>query len=231
MKQIVIAVLVLVWAPLALASGGSATESVDLDLHNKASLQRGAGVFVNYCLSCHSAKFVRYQRIAQDLGLTEEQVVSNLIFSDAKIGDTMTVAAPSEQMETWFGVTPPDLSLAARARGADWIYSYLKGFYADPSRPFGVNNTQLQNAAMPHVLWRLQGVQELVDGHLELSEPGLLSEHEYDELARDLTAFLVYISEPAALVRFSLGVKVVAFLLLLLLVTYLLKREYWKDVH
>ncbi|HKH19609.1 MAG TPA: cytochrome c1 [Gammaproteobacteria bacterium] len=215
----------------------------DVYLDNEESLQRGAKYFVNYCSGCHSAQYVRYSRLAEDLGLTASQVEKNLIFTGQKIGDTMISAMPSKKAGKWFGKAPPDLSLVGRSRGADWLYSYLKTFYLDNTRPIGVNNLVYPDVAMPHVLGQLQGWQkpvykkvgrdseELVVDHLELVKPGILKPEEYDSMVSDLVNFLVYIGEPAQLIRARVGTWVMLFLIILLALTYLLKKEYWKDVH
>jgi ubiquinol-cytochrome c reductase cytochrome c1 subunit len=228
---------------LALASGGEgALEPAATQVKDIASLQRGAGLFMNYCVSCHSAKFMRYSRIAADLGLTEEQVMQNLNFTGAKFGETVEVAMTTAEGEQWFGKAPPDLSLTARARGVDWIYNYLKGFYADESAPSGWNNTLLPNASMPHVLWELQGVQAAVsekDEHtgvtsvvkLELAKPGTLTPQQYNAAARDITAFMQYVAEPAVLKRQGIGLWVILYLGLFTFIAWLLKHEYWRDVH
>jgi ubiquinol-cytochrome c reductase cytochrome c1 subunit len=237
----------LVLAPgLATAAGGEQfIEHADIDIGNEASLQRGAKYFVNYCLGCHSAKYVRYNRLGEDLGLTEAQVIDNLMFTGERPHDTMDNAMPDADAATWFGQAPPDLSLTARSRGTDWIYSFLKSFYLDPDKPTGVNNLVLQGASMPHVLWRQQGLQqavfveefdeagnphEMFEG-FELETPGLLSPEEYDQMIRDITAFLSYVAEPVQLDRRSLGIKVILFLVVLLLFAILLKKEIWKEVH
>ena len=230
-------------APAAPAADtGYPLEAVEVSIHNRAALQRGAKYFVNYCLSCHSSRYARYRWVGQDLGLPEDVVKDNLILTDGKIGDLMTVAMPHDKAIEWFGAPPPDLTLVARARGTDWLYTYLKSFYLDPGRPMGVNNAVFQHVAMPHVLWELQGWQKPVykdtpgadDKHLierlEVVEPGLLSAAEYDRVVRDLVTFMVYLAEPAALERERFGIWVVLFLLALLAVVYFLKREYWKDV-
>ena len=223
-----------------------AAESVHLDkaplnLNNKASLQRGAKIFVNYCLNCHSAAYMRYNRLTE-IGLSEEQIKNNLLFGNGKVGDTMTVAMSKSDGSTWFGAAPPDLSVEARARGADWLYSYMRGFYRDESRPTGWNNIVFDKVAMPHVLWKLQGVQVLkpegqgdaqggaVTSALMLEEPGLLSPSEYNALVADLVNYLVFMSEPAKRDRLHLGVYVLLFLGLLFVLTYFLKKEFWKDV-
>jgi ubiquinol-cytochrome c reductase cytochrome c1 subunit len=207
------------------------------------SLQRGAQTFVNYCLSCHSADFMRYNRL-RDLGLNEDQITENLIFTGQKVGELMTVAMPKKEAKQWFGVAPPDLSVIARSRGPDWLYTYLRKFYRDDSTATGWNNLVFDKAAMPHVLYQLQGEQSLVvktedDGHggthevkeLKLDKPGTLSKSEYDAYVADLVNFLVYLGEPAATKRVQIGMAVMLFLLLMLVLTYALKKEYWKDVH
>jgi ubiquinol-cytochrome c reductase cytochrome c1 subunit len=213
------------------AASGPAVPSFEVDLSNRAALQRGARTFANYCVSCHSAEFMRYARLAQDLGLTPEQVQANMVFNGGDVNQVMKVAMRAKDAAAWFGQAPPDITLAARSRGADWLYAYLRSFYLDPSRPFGVNNTVFPNAAMPHVLAGLQGTQELHDGHLEQTAPGTLEPEEYDALVRDLVNFMVYMGEPAKLVRYGLGVKVLLFLLVFAGLAYMVKREYWRDVH
>ncbi len=224
------------------AGGAGALPQSGANVHDIASLQRGAQLYVNYCLGCHSAEFMRYSRLATDLGLSEEMVMRNLAFGDGKIGDPMSIAMDSDDAARWFGKAPPDLSVIGRSRGADWLNAYMLSFYRDESGVW--NNTVLENAAMPHVLWRLQGIQEPVyethtDGgmevrtvaHLELSEPGLMSPEEYEDAMRDLTAFLIYLGEPAQLQRKHVGVWVMLFLAFFALLAYLLKAEYWRDVH
>ena len=251
MKKFIVSVLLVLSAgllavPTAMAAGGNANlEHVDIDLDNKGGLQRGAKYYVNYCMGCHSLKFSRYNRMATDLGLTDKQVADNLIFTrtkgdKTKVGELMKNGISAEDSERWFGVTPPDLSLVGRSRGGDWIYSFLKAFYVDSSRPYGVNNTVFANAGMPHVLWELQGMQEMEekdDGHghttqtLKLTEPGTASPEEYDQIVTDITNFLVYVGEPAQLHRKSIGIWVLLFLGIFAVVAYFLKKEYWKDVH
>jgi ubiquinol-cytochrome c reductase cytochrome c1 subunit len=241
-----IAAFLLATAPLlGLAAGGGAhLDDADIDVSDQASLQRGAKYFVNYCLSCHSAKFQRYNRLARDLGLTEDEVKENLMFTTDKIGDTMNIAMSPANAEAWFGTAPPDLSLITRARGEDYIYTYLRGFYVDEARPFGVNNVVFKDVGMPHVLWELQGMQkavfEEVDGQQVVKElvpvegaagQGKMSTEEFDGAMRDLTAFLSYVAEPIQLERKRLGVWVLLFLAVFFVLSYLLKKEYWKDVH
>ncbi len=250
MRKIILSVLLTVlpltvFPGLVLAAGGGVhLDKANIDLHNKQSLQRGAKLFVNYCLSCHSAQFQRYNRMGQDIGLTEQQVIENLMFAGDKVGDTMTIAMSRKDGKAWFGAPPPDLSLVARSRGVDWLYTYLRTFYADESRPFGVNNVVFPSVGMPNVLWELQGIQKPVfktvehDGEskevldrLEVVEPGTRTPAEFDKDIRDLVNFLAYVGEPAQLERKALGVKVILFLLVFLVVAYMLKKEYWKDIH
>lgn len=249
------------WVLLAAPLAAVAAEGVTLDRlpadvspHDPVSLQRGAQVYVNYCMGCHSAAYMRYDRL-QDFGLTPQQIRDNLIFTGAKVGDLMTIAMPVKESKEWFGAPPPDLTLIARSRssgagsGADWLYSYLRGFYRDSSRPTGWNNTVYPNVAMPHVLWQLQGEQALrtevvsiprgtkgeVEKHevqkLVLENPGTMSPAEYDRMVGDLVNFLAYVAEPSRQSRVELGIYVLMFLGLLFVLAYLLKKEYWKDVH
>jgi ubiquinol-cytochrome c reductase cytochrome c1 subunit len=210
------------------------------DVSDTESLQRGARYFVNYCLGCHSAQYVRYNRVAEDLGISEEDLIENLMFTGERPFDTMTNPMRAEDANRWFGVEPPDMSLLARSKGTDYIYSFLRGFYASAERPTGVDNTVLPGTAMPHVLWELQGVQNAVfttdengNDHFERFEPGMpgeLSSEAFDEVVRDIVNFLDYISEPMQLQRQALGIRVIAFLMLFLVLAYLLKREIWSDV-
>ena len=197
------------------AAGDLHLDHANTDISATASLQNGAKLFMNYCSGCHAIGFMRYNRIAQDLNLSDSLVAEHLMFAGEKPGETITTAMPKEGAAKWFGVTPPDLSLVARAKGTDWIYTYLRGFYEDDSKVFGVNNKVLENASMPDVLWSLK------EGK---------SEAEFDQDVRDITNFLDYVGEPAKLIRTSLGVWVLLFLGVLLVLTYLLKKEYWKDV-
>jgi ubiquinol-cytochrome c reductase cytochrome c1 subunit len=227
------------------ASAGVQLQPANNDVSNTASLQRGARNFVNYCLGCHSAKYVRYNRLAKDLGLTEAQVMENLMFTGERPHDTMKITMPPDDAERWFGRTPPDLSLMARARGTDYIYTFLKSFYLDPSRPNGTNNLVLPMTAMPHVLWELQGYQEAeyegksdAEGNavhkefkgFKIAQKGALTPEEFDQFVRDTVNFLDYIAEPMQLERRNLGIRVLAFLLVFFLLAYFLKKEYWKDV-
>jgi ubiquinol-cytochrome c reductase cytochrome c1 subunit len=245
-RRILALALLLVAPTLAVAAGGGPKlESVSIDISNQASLQRGAKYFVNYCLGCHSAQYVRYNTLGSGLGLSEDQVVKNLMFTGDRPSDTMAIAMPPGDAAVWFGRTPPDLSLVARARGTDWIYAFLKSFYANPDKPSGADNLILEGASMPPVLWDLQGIQKAVFheetdalgyphkifDRFEIVSPGTLSEEEFDEVVVDLVAFLSYISEPVQLERRSLGIKVILFLVIFLLFSYALKKEIWKDVH
>jgi ubiquinol-cytochrome c reductase cytochrome c1 subunit len=254
--------LVVALSPLAALAneGGAEMPSAQVDLNDKASLQRGAALYMNYCSGCHALGYQRYSRTAEDLGLTQEQVEQNLIFNGARIGDTMATGLDPAQGEKWLGKAPPDLSVVARTKheGPDWIYNYLKSFYVDEARPSGWNNTVFPGASMPHVLWEMQGVQHAktepkhaaaagaeVEGcpHGEYQggcitgfdipehQKGTQDAETFDRTARDISAFLAYAGEPAAMKRESMGVWVVLFLAFLTLLAYLLKSEYWRDVH
>jgi ubiquinol-cytochrome c reductase cytochrome c1 subunit len=225
---------------VAMAATEGEYDEAHNDVSDTASLQRGARYFVNYCLGCHSAQYVRYNRVAEDLGISEEDLVENLMFTGERPFDTMTNSMPREDAARWFGVEPPDMSLLARSRGTDYIYSFLRGFYASPDRPTGVDNIVLPGTAMPHVLWELQGVNNAVftrddngNEHFERFEPampGQLSAEAYDNVVRDIVNFLDYMSEPMQLQREALGIRVIAFLMIFLVLAYLLKREIWSDV-
>ncbi len=239
----VLAVLAAIGVPVAhAASGGSALQASNASLSDRGSLQNGAKLFFNYCSGCHSLKLMRYSRIASDLGLTEQQVMDNLNFTGAKFGEQIPASMDAADGKTWFGAAPPDLSLMARAKGVDYIYTYLKSFYLDPTRPLGWNNTTFPNASMPNALWTLQGIQTATfkaDPHggapifekFELHQAGTLDSRQFDEVARDIANFLQYTAEPAALQRKAVGVWVLLFLGLFTLLAWLLKQEYWKDVH
>ena len=227
----------------AFAAGGGATLQAGNDLSDRASLQRGAQLYMNYCAGCHSLKYMRYSRMAEDLGLTEDEVMKNLNFTGAKFGEQVQVSMPAAGGEKWFGKMPPDLSVISRVRGSDWIYTYLKSFYLDESRPLGWNNKLFPNDSMPNPLWELRSLQHAEFGpvdpatgerHVEglkVAQAGRQSAQEFDQTARDITNFLEYVGEPAALKRQSVGVWVILFLAALTFLAYLLKQEYWKDVH
>ena len=226
----------------AFAAGGGNLQQSGTDLDDQASLQRGAALYMNYCGGCHSLKYLRYARIAEDLGLSEEDVQTHLNFTGGKIGDHIISPMSAEMGLAAFGKAPPDLSVIARVRGADWIYTYLKSFYLDESRPLGWNNTLVANASMPNPLWELQGVQQPVHGKksaagevpvegFTISQPGSQSPEQFNQTVRDITAFLEYAGEPAALKRQNIGVWVIFFLVFLALLAWMLKNEYWRDVH
>lgn len=283
-KRIVVCFVLSVGLLFAAVSAQAAEESVPLmdsgaNIRDQASLQRGAKLFMNYCAGCHSLHFMRYSRIAKDLDLTKEQVMQNLNFTGARFHDPVVSAMPIDGATKWFGKAPPDLSLIVGVRGSDWVYTYLNSFYLDPSRPVGWNNTVLKNAAMPNVLWELQGIQTPVMGvpeaakkayaedqgayakamaayrkakaggdakatepakpskpkpavlDLKLAQPGRMTPTQYHAATRDITAFLEYVSEPAALQRRSIAPWVLLYLAAFTFLAWLLKREYWKDVH
>lgn len=234
--------------PAMASEGGVRLDTAPIQPTDVLSLQSGARTFANYCLNCHSASLMRWNRL-MELGLNESQISDNLIFDGSKVGDLMNVAMTKKDARKWFGAAPPDLSVIARARGADWLYSYLRGFYRDPARPTGWNNIVYENVGMPNPLWQLQGERVRVEqaakgggakeGHggaanavkYELAKPGSLTPVQYDETVRDLVNFLVYVGEPAATSRKQIGIFVLLFLLAVLPLVYLLKREFWKDVH
>ena len=226
----------------AFAAGGGNLQQSGTDLDDQASLQRGAALYMNYCGGCHSLKYLRYARIAEDLGLSEEDVQTHLNFTGGKIGDHIISPMSAEMGLAAFGKAPPDLSVIARVSGADWIYTYLKSFYLDESRPVGWNNKLFANASMPNPLWELQGLQQPVYGKktatgempvegFTISQPGTQDAEQFDQTVRDITAFLEYAGEPAALKRPALGVWVILFLVFLAFLAWLLKNEYWQDVH
>ncbi|WP_019600765.1 ubiquinol-cytochrome c reductase [Teredinibacter turnerae] len=253
--------LVLVFVPLkAVGSTGGACGEVPCDhfhadLNDKESLQRGAKYFVNYCMGCHSANYSRYERVAEDLDIPKDAMLNNMIFGDQKIGELMTIAMAPDKSKKWLGATPPDLTLVARARSPEWVYTFLRNFYKDDSRPTGVNNKVFANVGMPHVLLELQGLQECAPGeHRDahghtvrnaLGDPelvacgslkvgdvkGSMDKEEFDEAIHDLVNFMTYMSEPVAESRVQIGIYVFMFLFVLLIFTWLLNREYWKDIH
>ncbi|MGR5267631.1 cytochrome c1 [Vibrio astriarenae] len=215
------------------------------DMSDQASLQNGAKLFMNYCFGCHAAEYQRYERVADDLGIPHDLMKENLMFApEAKIGDLMTNAIPQTSAAAWFGAPPPDLTLVARVRGTDWLYTYLRAFYKDESRPFGVNNYVFPSVGMPHVLEELQGIPEpiyatkVVDGEEKQTVVGVksdgtgeLNQEEYDNAVRDLVNFLEYSGDPVKLERHALGWWVMGFLVIFTIIVVLLKKEYWRDVH
>ncbi len=247
MKLIKQLLAVLAFAPMMAVAGGGAQVQLDaapVNPSDQASLQRGAKLFVNYCLSCHSASYMRYSRL-QDIGLTEEQIKDNLLFTTEKLGDTMTVAMKYTDAKAWFGASPPDLSVIARSRSADWLYTYLRSFYRDPSRPTGWNNTAFDKVGMPHVMADLQGEQiahfrkevnhegkeHEVFERFELVKPGSVSQAEFDTMTGDLVNYLAWMAEPAKQKRMRIGLLVLAFLGIFFVIAYYLKKEFWKDIH
>ena len=239
--------LALLFAPFIAASPAQASEAgyrldrAPIEPTNLVSLQSGARTFVNYCLNCHGAQYMRYNRLA-DLGLTEAQIRDNLVLTDAKVGDTMKVALSPKDGKAMFGAAPPDLSVVGRSRSADWLYTYLRTFYRDESSPTGWNNAVFPQVAMPHALWTLQGERALKlvedEEHHGASEyqwtrlsDGAMNEVQYDATVRDLVNFLVYMGEPSAVNRKRIGIVSLFVLGVLFIFAYALKKEYWKDVH
>lgn len=263
MKKTFLVVLFALLPGVSLAAGGehAKLDPVKIDLGDQASLQRGARLFVNYCLSCHSAGYMRYSRMADDLGIPEDALVKNLVFipdakGEIKPGSLMNAVMPADIARATFNTVPPDLSLVTRSRGPEWFYTYMRSFYRDDKRAAGWNNIVFPNVAMPHVLHDMQGQQravyktvkhesEVVEGgkkvkkvseeqvfdRFEMEKAGSMNVEQYDEAMRDLTNFMVYLGEPAKLVRHKVGIMVLVFLAIFLVIAYLLKREYWKDVH
>jgi len=244
MKKIIFALSFLLSTGVIAASSNVQLDKAEYDLTDKASLQSGAQLFMNYCLGCHQTQYQRYQRTFEDLGIPLELGQANLQFTGEKPGEHIKNAMPTESAAKWFGAPPPDLTLVARVRGADWIYTYLRTFYADDSTTFGVNNLVFPNVGMPHVLQELQGIPKktsekmLVDGEmveryvgLKSDGSGELSPAEYDTAVLDLVNYLVYIGEPSRLQSEDIGRWVMIFLLVLLVLVYLLKKDYWRDVH
>lgn len=234
--------LVLLAGMTAVHAQESGYPNAGTNIADQASLQRGARLYFNYCVGCHSLQYMRYSRVAEDLGLSEQQVMDSLNFTGAKFGDPVISSMPAADAVKWFGKAPPDLSLEVRAKGADWVSAYLHSFYLDPARPVGWNNSVFPNASMPFPLWELQGVQTAVMApskpgedatveKLELKQPGSMTPDQYDQAVRDLTSFLEYASEPAALKRTAIGAWVLIYLALFTFVAMILKKEYWKDVH
>jgi ubiquinol-cytochrome c reductase cytochrome c1 subunit len=229
---------------LAFASGeGFRLDRAPIDPNDLVSLQSGARTFVNYCLNCHGAQYMRYNRMTE-LGLTEAQIRDNLVLTDAKVGDTMKIALPAKEAKQMFGAAPPDLSVIGRARSADWLYTYLRTFYRDPKSPTGWNNAVFPQVAMPHALWTLQGERALemkeekdASGHVAHTTgwtqlaPGTMNTVQYDTTVRDLVNYLVYMAEPMAGTRKRMGIIALYLLSIVFILAYALKKEYWKDVH
>lgn len=259
-KQLIALLFALVPAVALAAPSGAHLEPANIDLRDKASLQDGARTFVNYCMGCHSAQYQRYERVATDLDIPEELMMDNLVFSEGTmIGDHMKIGMRQADSKAWFGAAPPDLTNVARVRGEDWLYTYLKTFYEDPSRPYGVNNKVFANVGMPNVLAELQGRQvigckgmpvtdesgrvqrdtltgetvkdEQCDVLTIVEGTGTQTEEEFDTTVRNLVNFLAYSADPIKLERHRIGTYVLLYLAFLFVFAFLLKREYWKDVH
>lgn len=248
MKKLLVALLLLAtslgFGPgVALASeSGYRLDHAPIDSNDVVSLQSGARTFVNYCLNCHGAQFMRYNRLG-DIGLTEAQIKDNLILTGDKVGDTMKVAMNAKDAKAWFGVQPPDLTVIARARGADWLYTYLRTFYRDPKTPTGWNNAVFPNVGMPHALWTLQGERLLqmdtvqAGGHATTEykwsqvSQGAQNTTQYDTTVRDLVNYLVWMGEPSANARKKIGVVVLYVLGVLFVLAYAMKSQFWKDIH
>jgi len=254
MNKLIIIIVGFLLPALGFAAGGGASfpnDDITIDWDDKVSMQRGARTFVNYCMGCHEASYSRYNRVGADLEIDDVQVIENLIFttdkygSKTKVGALMTNTMSLDYAAEAFGVSPPDLSLIARSRGVDWLYNYLRGFYVDESRPFGMNNGVFDKVGMPHALADLQGyqvpkmamragsngeMQNIIVG-FDIVKPGTLSKTEYDQTIHDLVGFLDYVSEPYRQTRHNVGTGVLIFLFLFLILAYFLKKEFWKDIH
>jgi ubiquinol-cytochrome c reductase cytochrome c1 subunit len=241
MKILSMTVLLLVFSLSVAAEESIDLQQANFDPEDRASILKGAKTFVKYCLGCHSIKHIRYQRIAKDFTIDDKKVLTEIAPQGASIYDQMHTAMNAHDSAKWFGVEPPDLSLISRSRSADWLYSYLKSFYTDPSKPLGTNNLIFKDVGMPNVLWQVQGEQKAIfttedDGQLAfekfvIEKPGTLTEAEFDTMVNDLVNFLVYVGEPVKLERERIGKYVIFYLGMFLLIAYLLKKEYWEDVH
>lgn len=244
MKRILASILVLLPSLVFAAGSGYPLDKANYDLTDKASLQSGLRNFMNYCAGCHNMQYQRYQRSFADLGIPDELGAEYLQFTGDKVTDHMKSAMPVEGAKKWFGAPPPDLTLVARVRGADWLYTYLRTFYEDPSKPFGVNNKVFPDVGMPHVLQELQGLpritheKRMVDGTMQDRYVGIksdgkgeLSPSEYDAFVLDLVNYLVYVAEPVQLERQKMGKGILVFILVFFVFAYLLKKEYWREVH
>lgn len=246
--------LMMVLLPVAVQAAGAKVplDNIDVDHTDKASLQRGMTTFVNYCMGCHSANYQRFERAATDLEIPVEMVEENLIFGDQKVGEQMTIAMSPADAGNWFGAPPPDLTLESRLRGEDWLYTYLRSFYKDDSRPWGVNNVVFKDVGMPNVLEGLQGVQsnhctpeellhqekkidpltgKTMGGCLTLSKKGSQSAEEFDKTIYDLVNFMSYMGNPVMLESKRIGTNVLIFLAIFFVFAFALKKEYWRDIH
>lgn len=261
MKKTFTILMFLAWLPLCAwsSSGEVELDHVKIDPADQHALQRGAALYMNYCMGCHALKYERYEKLSHGLGVPPELFLKNLVFGPAKIGELMENAMPRANAKRWFGAAPPDLTLATKLRGTDWVYSYLRSFYTDPARPWGVNNVVFKDVGMPNVLLELQGEQQMVckqvpqiaeNGGIKrdplsgkniteenchqlavVEGSGKLSGPQFDAAISDLVNFLAYVAEPEKLDRHRLGVYVLLFLSFFFVVAYMLNREYWKDVH
>jgi len=252
MKNIIIAIFFSVFSMGVIAAGGNSApmDHIKTDISDKASMQNGLALFSNYCFGCHSMQYARYERAADDLGIPHDIFAENILTGETKIGQLMDISMSSDQAKVWFGSAPPDLTLTARLRGSDWLYNYLRGFYADAKRPYGVNNVIFKDVGMPHVLAGLQGVcaeaphlgvEPVVDplsgkivkssGCADYAVEGELSPAEYDEAIYDLVNFLQYVGEPSRLESEAIGLNVLIFLAFLFIFAYFLNKEYWRDIH
>ncbi len=246
LKKLVVVSLASFMMSFAFAAGGDfPLDSAPNRVNNNASLQNGAKIFVNYCLGCHSAVSLRYNRL-RDIGLSDQQIKDNLILGDQKVGDLMTIAMSPKDAKAWFGKVPPDLSVEARARGTDWLYTYFRTYYKDEDSPTGWNNLVYPNVGMPHVLWELQGAriakfENVKDAHdpskttkvfkgFEQVSPGSMKPQEYDDNIADLVSFMSWMAEPTQLQRKRIGVVVLLFLAIFTLIAWRLNKAYWKDI-
>ncbi|MBM4207627.1 MAG: cytochrome c1 [Gammaproteobacteria bacterium] len=238
-KSLSISILLAVLSLNVAAEESVELQPANIDPEDRASIVHGAKVFVKYCLGCHSIKHIRYQRIAKDFALDDKKVLADIAPQGATIYDKMNTAMNAHDSSKWFGVNPPDLSLIARSRGADWLNTYLRTFYSDPSKPLGTNNLVFKDVGMPNVFWQLQGEQQpeyteedgqKVISSLTLGKPGTVSPHEFDTMINDLVNFLAYVGEPVKIERERMGKYVLFYLIIFLVISYLLKKEYWKDV-
>ncbi len=231
-KAIAFGLVTLVSMSALASSGGANLDHANNDLTDKESLKNGFKTYINYCLGCHQLQYQRYNRTFKDLDIEEADGVENYMYTGEKPGDHITNTMPKKEAAAWFGTAPPDLTLEARLRSPDWIYTYLRSFYMDSERPFGVNNKVFKDVGMPHVLQDLQGVSSIDEhGNVTPAMGGSLTTEEYDIVVRDLTNFLEYVGEPSKLEREAMGVNVLIFLFIFFIVAYFLKKEYWKDVH
>ena len=251
MRKLILGLVFAILPAVGLAAGGGAPlDQMEPDHTNKESLQRGAALFTNYCMGCHSMEYARYKRVADDTGIPDKLYEENLIFTGAKIGELMKISMDKDMAADWFGAAPPDLTLETRLRGESWVYSYLRGFYKDPSRPLGVNNVVFDKVGMPHVMVEMQGLcavepnigtkasVEPLSGNVnnadvcpEYAIEGSLDGAEFDQAMWDLTNFMSYMGDPVKVERERLGVFVLIFVAIFFVFAYLLNREYWKDIH